>query len=242
MTGRASLIGGKRAGSASVGRAGYFIEFLDPKELEQFDEELAGGALAVQRTAGEAAFETGARMKQLVRSHLSSVFPPKPGSRRNAIDSMVQSKTFDTVDGQPGAAYVLFSKLGRGKGPGGFVDYLKAHVEGRSDQAPSYFRIAVSPEAKALKRRGGRFETGYFPASGTTIFLRKAKDDPSQLLLLRKQSRTGKTDLLEVMLKSISIKPKLGGLKAIFAQAEQIFEQQADAAWRRNSSSSSPKS
>lgn len=241
MTSQSKSIGGTRSAPATGGRAGYFIEFLDPKELDQFDRELENGAITVQRTAAEAAFETGDRMKQLIRSHFSMVFPRQPGVRSDATKAMVQSKTFDKVDGEPGAAYLLYSKLGRGRGPGSFIDYLRAHLEGRNEQAPGYFRIAVSPEAKALKRRGARFETGYFPASGTTIFFREAKGDPSQLLLLRKRNRSGKIDLLEVMLKNIQIKPKLGGLKAIYAQAESIFDQQADDAWRRNTAGAARK-
>lgn len=216
--------------------SGFAIEFLGPKDMRIFEAALEDGAIRIQRTAVEAAIRTGDEVKQKLRTYLDGVFrgsAPTANNHRRATNAMVQSATYPTVKGEPGFAYTIYSKLGRGAGPSSFIDYLLLHLHGATVSPRTWFRIAVSPDAKALQRRGGRFTTGSFPEARTKVFTRPAKDDPGKLFLLR-QTRTGKTQLLEVLLKSVTIKPKLGGMEVIFREADAIFDRNADAAWAQS--------
>jgi hypothetical protein len=71
------------------------------------------------------------------------------------------------------------------------------------------------------------------------VFFIRAKDDPDKLFLLRRNTRTGQTQLLDVLLKSVRIRPRLGGLQPLLDGAEAVFDKNLDVAWRRQTAKGS---
>lgn len=81
------------------------------------------------------------------------------------------------------------------------------------------------PVADEMKRQGrqGAVGTGYFRSSGTAVFFAPSRDG-TKLFMLRKSLKTGVSTLLAVLLKSVTITPRLGGLEGILNEGGMTLE------------------
>lgn len=216
--------------------SGFAVDMLNPKEIRAFEAALDGGAVAVQAASLTAARATGAQLKERLRSFFDGVFQgsdPTRNNHRRATNAMVQSKEFDEVASKGQFTYFIYSKFGRGSGPDGFIDYLLLHLQGGTlePDAKEWFRLRVSPDSRQLGR-AGYIQTGYYPAAGTRVFF-KPSDDGQELFLLRENIKTGRTQLLDVLLKTVTIAPRLAGLQPLLDSAGAEFERNVDIAWQQ---------
>jgi hypothetical protein len=59
------------------------------------------------------------------------------------------------------------------------------------------------------------------------------RDDPNKLYLLRKDERPGHTELLDVLMKSVTLPPRLAGLQPLLDESGAIFDRNLDQVWSR---------
>lgn len=219
------------------GDAGFTVEFLQAGSLKAFERGIEDGVIAIQETSIAAVQLTVDNTKQRLRTFFDGVFQksgPTRNNHRRISNALVQSAYFNTVRGQPGFTGLIYSKLGRGFGPTAFIDYLLLHLRGGTvaPKTKQWLMLPVSRDAMGLKSKGG-VPTGNYREAGTKVFFRPAKDDPEKLFLLRSETRTGKTTLLAVLLKSVRIPARVSELPGILSSAEAVFERNYDAVWRQ---------
>ncbi len=218
----------------------FTVEFASVKAQQAFEQSVDLGVVALHAVTLSAAVATGDEVKQRLRTYFDGVFAnsdPTRNNHRRASNAMVRSRVYDELESKGQYTYLIYSRLGRGMGPGSFVDYLLLHLTGGSvvPRTRNWLRLAVSDDARRLQAKGGFVPTGSSPAAGTQVFFAPAKNDPNKLFQLRRNTRTGQTQLLAVLLKSVRIAPRLGGLDAVLQGADAAFDKNFDVAWRRES-------
>jgi len=234
---------GTRGGSvmnfhkAGARGGGFTVEFLDVKAMKAFAAGIEDGAVVIAQASVETVVLTIDKLKQSLRTFFDGVFTGSAPTRNNhsrATNAMVQSALYDDMAAKGQFAGLIYSKLGRGLGPQSFVDYLLAHLDGATLRPQGeWLRIAEDDRSSFLQARGGFVPTGYNKAAGTSTFWHADRNDPNKLYLLRKDERTGHTDLLDVLMKSVTLPPRLGGLQPILDESEAIFERNMDRVWDR---------
>lgn len=226
-----------RAKYQGPGGSGFAVEFLDIKGMRAFAAGIDDGAVVVAKASMQTVVLTIDTLKQKLRTYFDGVFSrsaPHRNNHRRASNAMVQSAIFNDMEAKGQFAGLIYSKLGRGMGPQSFVDYLLAHLNGATLRPQGdWLRLAEDERSQFLQARGGFVPTGYNKATRTTVYWSPDKDDPNKLYLLRKDERTGHTDLLDVLLKSVTIPPSLSGLQPLLDESEAIFDRTLDRVWSR---------
>ena len=226
----------------TLGRSGFSVEFGDVKGMQAFAAGIEDGAIVIANASIQTVVLTIDTLKQKLRTYFDSVFTgstPTRNSHRRATNAMVQSAIFNDMEAKGQFAGLIYSKLGRGMGPQSFIDYLLAHLEGSTLQPQGdWLRIAEDERSRYLQARGGFVPTGYNKATRTTVYWRPDPNDPNKLYLLRRDERTGHTDLLDVLLKSVTLPPRLAGLQPLLDESEAIFDRNLDRVWARLSTES----
>ena len=112
---------------------------------------------------------------------------------------------------------------------------LLLHVTGGTvvPRQSDWLVLAVAPD---MQRYGGlgAVQTGKFEAAGTSVFFVPSADQ-QKLFLLRKSLRGGGTELLAVLLKSVQIVPKAGGIGPILAAGGLELERSTERALAQGS-------
>lgn len=217
-------------------RTGFTVEFLDQKARRALDEALGRGVVAIRAATIEALVAETDETKQLLRSYLDTVFRGSAmhaNNHRRVSNAAAQSIYYNDVAEQGQVASLIYSKFGKGKGPSSFVDYLLLHIRGGTVTAKSggWLRIAGRDRFAGTPDAGARWNLGTFADS--SIFTVQAKDDPNKLFLLRSFKGSGKTILLETLVKSIKVPARAAGVGAILAQRGARFESNFNAVFVR---------
>lgn len=222
-----------RAEFQGSNRRGFTVEFLGGKAQRQVEAALEDGVLRIVESSITAVVATTDDVKQKLRSYLDSHFTGSAmhgNAHRRISNALVQSAYYDNVKGKPGFSSLIYSKLGRGKGPASFVDFLLLHMRGGTI-APK--QGEWMPIINRETNPGGLAKVGNFGSS--SVFFVPSKDG-QKLFLLRKIKGGGSTTLLATLVKSIQVPASLSGIDAIAAQRGAIFERNFDAAWARSES------
>lgn len=213
--------------------SGFAVEFLDDKARIKLDEGLAAGFAVITGSSIEALVTANDELKQKMRTYLDGHFRGSAmhgNAHRRISNAAVQSAYFDSVKEGTGFASTIYSKFGfRGAGGangGGFVDFLLLHVRGGT----------IKPTRGEWLRIPGRnrfgSQTGNFAMSGSQIVWAKSKDG-QKLFKLRRFKGGKATELLETLVKSLTIKPSLQGLEGIMASNGAVFERHFAASFTR---------
>jgi hypothetical protein len=231
--------GVQRAKYSGPRGSGFTVEFLGVKSMYAFAAGIEDGAIVVANASIESVVLTVDTLKQKLRTYFDGVFSrstPTRNDHRRASNALIQSVLYnDAEKGQ--FTGLIYSKLGRGMGPQSFVDYLLAHLNGATLRPQGeWLRIAEDDRSQFLQARGGYVPTGYDKATKTSVYWRPDKNDPNKLYLLRKDERSGHTELLDVLLKSVTIPPSLSGLQPLLDESEAIFDRNLDQVWARMAS------
>ena len=218
--------------SSTTGR-GFTVEFLGFKSQRKLEQALEGGVLRIVESSITAAIATTDTVKQKLRSYLDSHFLGSQmhgNAHRRMSNALVQSVYFDEVKVKPGFASLIYSKLGKGKGPSSFVDFLLLHVHGGTigPKQGEWLRINNRENDP-----GGLAKVGNYGSSN--VFFVRSKDG-QKLFLLRKIKGGNSTNLLATLVKSIQVPASLTGLDSIAAERGVLFERNFDAAWKRSES------
>lgn len=222
-----------RADFGSAARGGFSVEFLGAKTQKQVEEMLKSGVMRIVESSITAVVATTDEVKQKLRSYLDSHFAGSAmhgNAHRRISNAAVQSKPYDTVNGEPGYSTLIYSKLGAGSGPANFVDFLLQHMRGGTitPKQGEWMKI-VNRETDP----NGLSKVGNFGSS--SVFFVPSKDG-QKLFLLRKMKGGGSTTLLATLVKSIQIPASLSGIDAIAATRGVLFERNFDVAWKRSES------
>lgn len=219
------------------GGSGFTVEFLDIKAMNAFAAGIDDGAVVVANASIESVVLTIDTLKQKLRGYFDGVFSrstPTRNGKRRATNAFVQSAIFNDMANKGQFAGLIYSKLGRGMGPQSFIDYLLAHLDGSTlHPQGEWLRIEEGEQGAAVRRAGGFIPTGYNKATKTSVYWRADKNDPNKLYLLRKDEQTGKSELLDVLMKSVTLPPSLSGLQPLLDESEAIFDRNLDAVWAR---------
>lgn len=225
--------GALRAEFSSGNGQGFTVEFLGAKAQGQVEAALKDGVLRIVESSITAVVATTNEVKQKLRSYLDSHFTGSAmhgNAHRRISNALVQSVTYETVSGQPGFSSLIYSKLGKGKGPGAFVDFLLLHVRGGTVKPHQGDWIRVDNDEA---NPGGLAKVGDYGSS--KVFFVPSKDG-QKLFLLRKVKGGGSTTLLATLVKSIQFPASLSEIESIAAQRGALFERNFDAAWKRSES------
>lgn len=220
-----------RAEFQGTNRRGFTVEFLGGKAQKKVEQALEGGILRMVESSITAVVATTDTVKQKLRSYLDSHFLGSEmhgNAHRRMSNAMVQSVYYDEHRGKPGFASLIYSKLGKGKGPSSFVDFLLLHVRGGTI-APK--RGEWMPIINYKDNPLGLSKVGNWGTS--TVFFVPSKDG-QKLFLLRKIKGGGSTRLLATLIKSFQVPPSLTELGSIAAERGVLFERNFDAAWKRS--------
>ena len=213
--------------------SGFTVEFLDDKARAALDQGLAAGITVITGSSIEALVSSNDELKQKMRTYLDGHFRGSAlhgNNHRRISNAAVQSAYFDTVIGGRGFAATIYSKFGfrdaGGGNGGGFVDFLLLHMRGGT----------LRPRNGEFMRVPGRSrfasQIGQFEMSGSQIVWAKSKDG-QKLFKLRRFKGGKATELLETLVKSLTIKPSLQGLEAVMATNGAVFERHFDAVFTR---------
>lgn len=222
-----------RAEFQGSNRRGFTVEFLGFKSQRKLEQALEGGVLRIVESSITAVIATTDTVKQKLRSYLDSHFLGSQmhgNAHRRISNALVQSAYYDEVDGKPGFASLIYSKLGKGKGPSSFVDFLLLHVRGGTiGPKQGEWMPVVNDETN----QGALAKVGDYGTS--KVFFLPSKDG-QKLYLLRKIKGGGSTTLLATLVKSIQVPASLTELDSIAAERGALFERNFDAAWKRSES------
>ena len=222
-----------RADFGSAARGGFSVEFLGAKTQKQVEEMLKSGVMRIVESSITAVVATTDEVKQKLRSYLDSHFAGSAmhgNAHRRISNALVQSTYYEDVNGQPGFTSLIYSKLGKGKGPSSFVDYLLLHMRGGTLRPKQGEWMRVNNDETDPN---GLSKVGNFGSS--SVFFVPSKDG-QKLFLLRKIKGGGSTTLLATLVKSIQIPASLSGIDAIAATRGALFERNFDVAWKRSES------
>lgn len=222
-----------RADYQGVRGSGFTVELLEDKARQALDAGLAAGMTVIQGAAIEGLVFANDELKQKMRSYLDGHFRGSAmhgNAHRRASNAMVQSAYYDTVTEGRGFAALLYSKFGfraaGGGNSGGFVDFLLLHMRGGTIRPTNGEWLRIPGRS----RFGGQI--GSFPMSGSQVVWAKSKNG-QKLFKLRRFKGGKATELLETLVKSLTIKPSLQGLEAIMASNGAVFERQFGASFAR---------
>lgn len=216
--------------SSTTGR-GFTVEFLGFKTQRKLEQALEDGVLRIVESSITAVIVTTDEVKQKLRSYLDAHFTGSAmhgNAHRRVSNAMVQSVYYPDVNGQAGFASLIYSKLGKGKGPSSFVDFLLLHMRGGT----------IAPkQGEWLQIRNRQNDPGRLAKVGnygsSNVFFVPSKDG-QKLFLLRKIKGGNSTTLLATMVKSVKVPASLPELDTIAAQRAVLFERNFDAAWARS--------
>jgi hypothetical protein len=153
-----------RAKSHGPRGPGFTVEFLDVKGMNAFAAGIADGAMVIADASVQTVVLTVDTIKQKLRTYFDSVFnasAPHRNNHRRASNAMVQSAIYDDLAAKGQFTGLIYSKLGRGLGPQSFIDYLLAHIDGRTLRPQGdWLRIAEGEDRSICRRAAGSSRPG----------------------------------------------------------------------------------
>ena len=217
--------------------SGFAVEFLEDKARIKLDEGLAAGFAVITGSSIEALVTANDELKQKMRTYLDGHFRGSAmhgNAHRRISNAAVQSAYFDSVKEGVGFASTIYSKFGFGKGPKDFVDFLLLHMRGGTIRPANggWLRVPGRARFGGGKYAGARWNLGSYEQSSSKIFFVKSKDG-QKMYLLRQQKGGVAAELLETLVKSLTIKPSLQGLEGIMATNGAVFERHFAASFTR---------
>ena len=217
--------------------SGFTVEFTALNGGAQLGEAFAEGARSITAAALGGVVDAVDQTKQQLRSYFDSVFTGsgRTGNRHRRVANAAVQSAYYVDDDKGQFTGQIYSKFGRGSGPASFVDYLLLHVTGGTvvPRQSDWLVLAVAPD---MQRYGGlgAVQTGKFETAGTSVFFVPSADH-QKLFLLRKSLRGGGTELLAVLLKSVQIVPRAGGIGPILEAGGLELERSSERALAQGS-------
>lgn len=215
----------------------FRVEFDRQLTEASIKDLLANDYIAVRGASIEAVVDTTNEVKERLRDYLDSYFTRSEvigggggrKARRRASFASTQSKFYNDIAEKGQYTGLIYSKFGRGKGPGNFVDFLMLHLRGGSvrPRRGDWIKIRNTAVTGGL-REGG--QVGDYPFSNSRIFFKKAPGGRKMYLLRetfgfgrgrRKEDR--KVELLATLVKGLTFAPRLTGLDVIAASRIDLF-------------------
>ncbi len=215
--------------------SGFAIEFVGTSALRNMSEAMSRGAVMIRGISIASVVETTDETKQALRTFFDAHFAASElhgNDHRRASNAAAQSIYYNDED-QSAFSGLIYSKLGRGKGPDDFVDYLLLHLRGGTIRPKQgrWLRL-VNPDAVegADRRPRPKLQVGTYRFTGSEIFWAKSKDKRKIFQIRRR--RNGQTELLATLMRSISIPASLGSLDQFLQSAGARFYRHFDDRWK----------
>lgn len=226
--------------SAGAQRMGFNVQFDANRARADLRETIQGDAVAVVGASVDAVTQTTREVKEMIRSYIDAHFQGSEfiggaggrKSRRRAAFAAAQNKFYNDIEAKGQFTGLIYSKLGRGRGPGGFVDYLLLHMRGGIVKPRDGDWIKI-PNEGASGLIGG--QVGEYPQSDSRIFFRPSRDR-KKLFLLRafgsgaSPARRGSVELLATLVKQLDYPARMTGIETIAGKRVSIFYGHFDAA------------
>lgn len=205
---------------------GFGIEIAGEAASQEGRAILEQDAIVIKGAAVDAVEHTTNSVKTKIRNYIDQHFrgSKKHGNNhRRVSNAAAQSKFYNDLSTQSQYTGLVYSKWGRGKGPGSFIDFLVLHIKGGVLQASGGGKLKI-PNRKAPGSLMG--QVGNFGDS--RIFIRKGKDGKSFLMRAFKNSagskRGGKVVLLATLVDELRFPASLRGIDTILAAAGPELE------------------
>ncbi|MEV5033678.1 hypothetical protein MRBLMC3_002915 [Sphingobium sp. LMC3-1-1.1] len=207
---------------------GFGIEIAGEAADQEGRAILEQDAISIKGAAVDAVEHTTNSVKTKIRSFIDQHFGGSEmhgNNHRRVSNAAAQSKFYNDLSTQGQYTGLVYSKWGRGKGPGSFIDFLVLHIQGGVLEASDGGKLKI-PNRKAPGSLMG--QVGNFGDS--RIFIRKSKKEPGKSFLMRafKNSagakRGGKVVLLATLVDELRFPASLRGIDTILAAAGPELE------------------
>ena len=216
---------GQRVTRSWFGGSGAGIDLGTNEGKRQLYAILENDAVAIRGASVDAVVETVNKVKNKIRDYIDANFKGSElhsNNRRRVSNAAAQSLFYDDIEQKGQYAGLVYSKWGRGKGRGGFVDFLLLHMRGGVLKAKDggWMKIPNKEEAGSAMGQVGSF-------GSSDIFTLPAKGGRKAFLLRRYKGvggRPGRTVLLATLLPQIRFMPRLAGIDAILLGAPAELE------------------
>jgi hypothetical protein len=234
--------GGGFKGAAGFAGQGFRVEFERDPGPGPYAAMVDQG-IAVRGASVEAVVKTTTEIKERIRDYIDANFGGSAftrNNRRRMSNAAAQAKFYDELEDKGQYAGLVYSKLGKGHGPGGFVDFLLTHVRGGTltPKSGEWLRIPVRGVAGSFLAR-----TGTFADAGSRVFFVPSRDG-QKLYLMRRYGGAasgvlaGSMQLLATFVKAVTLPASLSGIQDIANQRPLLFEGYFGAALERMQQSS----
>jgi hypothetical protein len=221
-----------RANYQGLARSGFTVELLSERARIRLDEALGRGVILIRESAGEAQVSSTDTIKQRMRKFIDGKFTGSEmhgNNHRRVANASAQSVYFNVHRGEPALTSLIYSKFGVGKGDT-FVDYLMLHLRGGTLR-PKTGKYMMIPNTEVVGDNFKGMNVGSF--GGFDVAMAQSKDREKLFLIKRPKGGKGHGVLLATLVKSLRVKPALGGLNAILAGRDAEFLSDYDAVFSR---------
>lgn len=205
---------------------GLGLELTGDAAGKQLRHLLEQDSVAIAGASVDAVVETTNEIKEQIRAYIDAHFTGSQihgNNHRRVANASAQSIFYDDREEKGQYTGLIYSKFGRGKGPGSFVDFLLLHMRGGvvRPRDGDWIRIP-NKAAVGYGFIGG--QTGNYRMSGSSIFFSKSKDGQKMFLLRsRGKGRQRRTELLATLVRFLAYPARLSGIDAIAASREVVF-------------------
>ncbi|UZW55553.1 hypothetical protein NUH86_01740 [Sphingobium sp. JS3065] len=205
---------------------GFGIEIAGEAAEKESRDILAQDAIVIKGAAVDAVEHTTNSVKTKIRNFIDQHFRGSEmhgNNHRRVSNAAAQSKFYNDLSTQGQYTGLVYSKWGRGKGPGSFIDFLVLHIQGGTLEARDGGKLKI-PNRKAPGSLMG--QVGDFGSS--RIFIRKGEDGKSFLMRAFKNGaggqRGGRVVLLATLVDELRFPASLRGIETILAAAGPELE------------------
>ncbi|MEV5021416.1 hypothetical protein MRBLMA1_001238 [Sphingobium sp. LMA1-1-1.1] len=206
---------------------GFGIEIAGEAAEKESREILAQDAISIKGAAVDAVEHTTNSVKIKIRTYIDQHFGGSEmhgNNHRRVSNAAAQSKFYNDLSTRGQYTGLVYSKWGRGKGPGSFIDFLVLHIKGGTLAARDGGKLKIPNrrEPGALMGQVGNF-------GDSRIFIRKSAE-PGKSFLMRafKKSggakRGGRVVLLATLVDSLRFPASLRGIDTILVAAGPELE------------------